>query len=103
MTGVFEEREKSYEAKWSHDEELRFRISSRRNHMLGLWAARQVGMNAADADAYAAQLIAMTDEAIFSRIRQDFDVHSVKMSSHMISSQMEDLLDSAKAQIEQDR
>lgn len=101
MSDSFNDREKGYEAKWAHDEELRFRVYSRRNRTLGQWAARQMGMPPAEADAYAAQIITATDEAIFSRIRRDFDAHSVKMSDHMIRRQMEDLLASAKAEVGQ--
>lgn len=103
MSDSFNDREKGYEAKWAHDEELRFRVYSRRNRTLGHWAAQQMGMPPAEADAYAAQIITATDEAIFSRIRRDFDAHSVKMSDHMIRRQMEDLLASAKLQVEQEK
>ena len=44
MSGAFEDREKSYEAKWAHDEDLRFRTIARRNKLLGLWAAEQFGL-----------------------------------------------------------
>lgn len=101
MSDSFNEREKGYEAKWAHDEELRFRVYSRRNRALGHWAAEKMGKTAAESDAYAAQIITAADEAIFSRIRRDFDAHSVKISDHMIRKQMEDLLASAKAEIEQ--
>lgn len=101
MSDSFNEREKGYEAKWAHDEELRFRVYSRRNRMLGLWAAGQMDMTAAEADTYAAQIVTANDEAIFSRIRGDFDAHSVKISDHMIRRQMEELLATAKAQVEQ--
>jgi len=102
MSDSFNDREKGYEAKWAHDEELRFRIYSRRNRMLGHWAAEKMGMNSAEADAYAAQIITASDEAIFSRIRHDFDAHSVTISDHMIRREMEELLASAKTQVEQD-
>jgi len=103
MSDSFNDREKGYEAKWAHDEELRFRVYSRRNRMLGRWAAGQMGMTGAEGDAYAAKIITATDEAVFSRIRGDFDAHSVKISDHMIRKQMEDLLASAKTQVEQDK
>lgn len=101
MSDSFNDREKGYEAKWAHDEELRFRVYSRRNRVLGHWAAEKMGMTAAEGDAYAAQIITATDDAIFSRIRRDFDAHSVKISDHLIRKQMEDLLASAKAEVEQ--
>jgi hypothetical protein len=100
MSDSFSDREKGYEAKWAHDEELRFRVYSRRNRTLGHWAAEQMGMTPAEADAYATQIVTASDEAIFSRIRRDFNARSVKMSDHMIRKQMGDLLASAKAEVE---
>ena len=53
MSGSFEKREKSFEAKWVHDEELRFKTYARRNKLLGLWAAAEMGIIGPAADAYA--------------------------------------------------
>ncbi len=33
---TFNEREQGFEAKFKHDEELRFRVTARRNKLLGL-------------------------------------------------------------------
>ena len=35
----FEDREKSFEKKFAHDEELKFKISARRKKYLGQWAS----------------------------------------------------------------
>jgi hypothetical protein len=42
MPGIFEERERGYEAKWAHDEESHFKILARRNDLLGRWAAGEL-------------------------------------------------------------
>ncbi len=39
----FDEREKSFEKKFAHDEELQFKISARRNKYLGQWASKILG------------------------------------------------------------
>jgi hypothetical protein len=54
---TFDDREKGYEAKYSHDQELNFRITVRRNKLLGLWAAAQLGKTGAEAEAYAKEVI----------------------------------------------
>ena len=107
MPGSFDEREKGYEAKWVHDEELRFRVFSRRNRMLGLWAAGEMGLRGPEAEAYAKDIIAAEFEkdgenAIFTRIRRDFDSHKIALSDHMIRRRMDELLDSAKIEIERE-
>ena len=40
----FEDREKGFERKFAHDEELKFRATARRNRLLGLWAADLMGV-----------------------------------------------------------
>jgi hypothetical protein len=57
MTDTFREIEKGHEAKFKLDEELRFKVQSRRNKLFGLWAAEQLGLSGHDADEYARSLI----------------------------------------------
>ncbi len=53
----FNDRERAFETKFAHDEELRFRVIARRNRLLGQWAARLMGLSDAEADAYAKDVI----------------------------------------------
>jgi hypothetical protein len=54
---TFDDRERAFESKYAHDEELRFRVIARRNRLLGMWAARLMGLSEAEADAYAKDVI----------------------------------------------
>ncbi|MBV9931073.1 MAG: DUF1476 domain-containing protein [Alphaproteobacteria bacterium] len=54
---TFDDREKGFEAKFAHDEEMQFRILARRNRLLGAWAAKLMGLSEAEADAYAKDVI----------------------------------------------
>lgn len=54
----FAEREKEFEARFKHDEELRFKATARRNRMLGLWAAGLLGLASEAAEAYAREVVA---------------------------------------------
>ncbi len=101
----FEKREKSFESKWAHDEELRFKVMARRNNLLGLWAAGEMGLTGAAADAYAREVVQADfeeagDEDVFRKIRKDFGAKGVKQSDHMIRRKMEELLSVAAEQIE---
>jgi hypothetical protein len=49
----FEDRQRAFESKFAHDEEMKFRIAARRNRLLGEWAARQMGLTDAEAESYA--------------------------------------------------
>ena len=101
----FEDREKGYERKFAHDEELRFRATARRNKLLGLWAAEQMGVTGDEAQAYAREVIKADleipgEDGVFRKIRRDFDAKGVERSDHQIRRKMDDLMGAAVAQIE---
>jgi hypothetical protein len=54
----FDEREKSFERKYQQDQEFAFKVKSRRNRIAGHWAAGLLGKQGAEADAYAAEIVA---------------------------------------------
>jgi hypothetical protein len=54
---TFDKREQGFEAKFIHDEELRFKATARRNKLLGNWAAGQLGLTGDAAVAYANELV----------------------------------------------
>jgi hypothetical protein len=102
---TFEDREKGYERKFAHDQELKFRATARRNKMLGLWAAEQLGLSGEEAQAYAKQVIKADleipgDDDVFRKIRRDFDAKGVQKSDHQIRSKIVDLMGVAISQIE---
>ena len=53
----FDDRERAFEAKFARDEEMQFRITARRNRLLGEWAARRMGLTEAEAEAYAKDVV----------------------------------------------
>jgi hypothetical protein len=53
----FEDRERAFESKFAHDEEMKFRITARRNRLLGEWAARQMGLSQAETESYAKDVV----------------------------------------------
>lgn len=50
---TFDDRERAEEAKFARDEEMAFRITARRNRLLGQWAAERMGLSAVEAEGYA--------------------------------------------------
>jgi hypothetical protein len=103
MTG-FDKREESFEKKFAHDEELRFKAVARRDKLLGLWAAELLGLTGAAAETYAKDVVAANvdlpgEESIFRKIRRDFDVKGVAQSDHQIRRTMDELLATATAQV----
>ncbi len=105
MNTSFDKRQKGFEAKWAHDEELRFKVFARRNKLLGLWAAKEMGMAADATDGYAREVVKADfekpgDEDVFEKIRRDFDAKGISVSDHTIRRTMDELLETAKNQIE---
>jgi hypothetical protein len=111
LTGYVEEiemnldkREKGFESKFAHDEEVQFRAHARRNKLLGLWAAEKLGLAGAEAEAYAKTVIKADveeagDQDVFRKIRVDFDAKNVQQSDHQIRRHMDELLALALEQI----
>ena len=53
----FSDREAAFETKFARDEEMQFRITARRNKLVGLWAAEKMGLTAAEAAPYATSVV----------------------------------------------
>jgi hypothetical protein len=99
---TFDDREKAYENKLVHDEELKFKATVRRNRWLGLWAAAKLGKSAAAADDYAAEIIAAEidgNDAVFRKLRADFDAAGIKLSDHQIRREMDELFARANQEV----
>ena len=101
---TFDKREEGFEKKFAHDEELRFKANSRRNKLLGLWAAGQLGLSGPDAEAYAKEVVIADfeeagDDDVFCKIRKDFDAKGVAQSDQDIRKTMTDLMAHAVEQI----
>ncbi|HEX7781806.1 MAG TPA: DUF1476 domain-containing protein [Sphingobium sp.] len=54
---TFDDRERAFENQFAHDQEMQFRITARRNRLLGEWAAVKMGLTAEETDAYAKAVV----------------------------------------------
>ena len=97
----FDEREKSFEKKFVHDEELQFKVNAKRNKYLGEWAAEKLGKLDINKEAYIQEVIKSDfsepgDEDVFRKIQSDFKKASISISDSEIREQMNSLLERAK-------
>ena len=104
---TFDKRKDAAENRFAHDEELQFKAESRRNKLLGLWAAELLGKTGEAAEEYAKSVVVADfeeagDEDVFRKVRADFDAASVSQSDHQIRRTMEELLAEAIVQINKD-
>lgn len=80
----FKDREKGFENKFAHDQEMQFRAIARGNKLLGLWAAELMGKSGADAEAYALEVV-----------RSDFEEAGTEDVFRKVSGDLGDLADEA--------
>ncbi|RAI00614.1 DUF1476 domain-containing protein [Acuticoccus sediminis] len=100
----FEDRERAFEARFAHDEELRFKSLARRNKLLGQWAAEKLGRSGEAADAYAKEVIRSDfaepgDEDVFRKVRGDFNEAGLEVSDAELRLKMRELLVEAAEQL----
>lgn len=104
---TFDKRKDAFENRFAHDAELKFKAESRRNKLLGLWAADLLGKTGEAAEDYAKSVVAADfeeagDEDVFRKIRDDFDAGGVSQSEHQVRRTMEELMAQAMEQIAKD-
>ncbi|GAC1504302.1 MAG: DUF1476 domain-containing protein [Bradyrhizobium sp.] len=99
---TFDKREEGFENKFAHDEELRFRAQARRNKLLGLWAAEQLGLSADAAVDYARTVVAAGtagDIDVVRKVMSDLGVKGVATTEPQIRARMDELMAQAIAQV----
>ena len=104
MTDAFKDRERGFENKWAHDAELRFKVMARRNKLLGLWAAGEMGVTGDKANEYAMSVVQADfqkpgDEDVFEKVQADFAAAKVSVTDHALRTKMDELLTVAGEQV----
>ncbi len=103
MSGM-DDRSDAFENKFAHDAEMRFKAEARRNKLLGMWAAALMGKAGEEAEAYAKEVVISDlqeagDEDVFRKVKGDLEAANVEQSDHQIRRTMDELLQTARAQI----
>lgn len=101
---TFDDREKAFEKKFEHDQELQFRANARRNKLLGLWAAGLMGKSGAAAEEYAKEVVVADLEKpghhdVVEKLVRDLAAAGKPTEGHTVRKQSERLLVEAKNQI----
>ena len=97
----FDEREKSFEKKFAKDQELEFKIAARSNKYLAEWVSSKLGKNEEQKQNYIQEIIkADMEEAgredVFRKVKNDFQIASIRVEDLEIRDQMESALNRAK-------
>ena len=96
----FHQREKGFEKKFAHDEELQFKVSARRNKYIGEWASKILGYNSDQEKEYIQSVIKADfaeagDEDVFRKVKEDLKDHNI--SDEDIRKKMDELNEKAKS------
>ena len=90
---TFEDRKKGFETKYLRDQEAQFKIRTKRNKFLGLWAAELVKPK--DVDEYVKEvrlsdLEKPGDDDIINKVLKDFENNSVNISRQDIVKKIDE-------------
>ena len=97
----FEDRKKSFEKKFAHDEELQFKISARRNKYIGEWVSQILGYDDKKKNEYIQDVIKADfaeagDEDVFRKIKGD--LKNYNKTDDEIRKKMDELNEKPKSQ-----
>ena len=95
----FEDRKKSFEKKFAHDQELQFKVSARRNKYLGEWVSQMLNFNTDQQKEYIQSVIKADfaeagDQDVFRKIKDDLKAKNV--SDEELRKKMDELNEKAK-------
>jgi hypothetical protein len=102
----FKDREKAFENKFAHDENIKFKIASRRRKLLGLWAGERFGLDDEKALEYAMEIVRFGLEdkqpgAVVKKIITDAEKNGVSLSEDEVRENMEEFEKLATKQIKE--
>ncbi len=102
---TFNEREKAFEDKYKHDQDLQFRTEVRRNKLLGQWLATELfGLEGDAIESYAKDVVASDldepgHEDVVRKVLADIEAKGADFSEHRLRHRMDELMVEAKKQI----
>ncbi|MGK6321067.1 DUF1476 domain-containing protein [Sphingomonas sp. DT-204] len=100
----FEDRKRAFETKFARDEEMVFRITARRNRLVGQWAAAKMGLTPEETDAYAKAVVQADfeeagDEDVIRKLVGDLTAASVDTDEAEVRRALEEALVDARRQL----
>ena len=101
---TFDERERGFEAKYAHEQELEFKISARRNRLLGQWAGALMGLGEKSVEDYTKAVVKSDfeqpgDDDVLRKLFEDLKGAGVSVSEGEVRLKMAELMAQARAQL----
>ena len=97
----FDDRKKGFEGKFAHDEETLFKISAKRNKLLGEWVSDKLKKTDKDKEDYILEVIKSDmlepgDEDVFRKVKNDLSQGGFENIDKEIRNKMNELMEVAK-------
>ena len=104
----FDDRERAFESKFAHDEQMNFRIVARRNRLVGEWAARKMGLSEEETTSYAKDVVrADFEEAgdgdVIRKVLGDLTAAGIEVDEAQIREALDHKMVEARRQIIQEQ
>ena len=103
---MFDDQRRAEEAQFARAEEMTFRITARRNRLLGLWAAERMGLSGPPADAYAKEVVDAEfsggDRHVIAKIVADLGAKGHTVTEAQVKFELDHLAEQAKQQVMQE-
>ena len=101
---TFDDRERAFETKFAHDEEMKFRVIARRNKLLGHWAAGLMKLSVVEAESYAKDVVRADfeeagDEDVIRKLLGDLTAAEVETDEAAIRQALADKTVEARRQL----
>ncbi|HVJ02661.1 MAG TPA: DUF1476 domain-containing protein [Sphingomonas sp.] len=101
---TFDDRERAFEAKFARDEEMAFRVTARRNRLVGQWAAAKMNLTPEETDAYAKAVVQAEfeeagDEDVIRKVLGDLLAAGVDADEAMVRRALDEQLVEARRQL----
>jgi hypothetical protein len=99
---TFDKREEGFEKKFALDEELKFKAEARRNKLLGLWIAEQLGVTGDAAGDYARQVVAAGFDGagqVARKVTADLAAKGITLSEPELRAKIDGLTALASTQV----
>ncbi|MEY4502538.1 MAG: hypothetical protein RIS52_2428 [Pseudomonadota bacterium] len=101
---TFDDRERAFENMFAHDEEMAFRVTARRNKLVGQWAALKMGLTPEETDSYAKGIVQADfeeggDEDVVRKLLGDLTAAGIETSDEEIRKALTDQTVEARRQL----
>jgi len=100
---TFDDREKEFEARFKHDEELRFKVTARRNRMAGIWAAGRMGLSGPAIEDYARSIVDAEfeggDPHVIEKLVADLAAKGLSVTPDQIKFELDHFAATARQQL----